>query len=56
MARGDKEDHARSTWFSNISETGWESITLLQLERDKIEISGSPWSRKSPMDMEPMID
>ena len=54
MARGDQED--QGTPGSVTSETGWESIMLLQLESTKIVTSGSPWSSKSLMDMETVID
>ena len=52
-ARGDEED--QGPLGSATSETGWELTMLLQFERHKIAISGSPWSPKSQMDMEPVI-
>ena len=54
MARGDEED--QGTHGSVTSETGWKSITLLLLNKHMIVISGGPWSPKSLMDMEPVID
>ena len=54
MARGDEED--QGTLGSATSETGWELTMLLRFQRHKIAISSSPWSPKSLMDMEPMID
>ena len=53
-ARRDKED--QGTLGSATSETGWELTKLLRFERHKIAIHGGPWSPKSLMDMEPMID
>ena len=50
----DKED--QGTPGSATSETGWELTMLLRFERHKIAISGGPWSPKSLMDMEPVID
>ena len=54
MARGDEED--QGTLGSATSETEWELTMLLQFERHEIAISGGPWSPKSLMDMEPVID
>ena len=45
----------RNTWFSNIRDwMGTDYATAV--ERHKIAISGGPWSPKSLMDMEPVID
>ena len=58
MTREDGEDQGASDSGSVTSETEWKLITgmLLWLISYKIAISGGPWSPKSPMDMEPMID
>ena len=53
-ARGDEED--QGTLGSATSETEWELTVLLRFERHKITISGRPWSPKSLMDMEPVLD
>ena len=53
-ARGDEVD--QGTLGSATSETGWELTMLLLFERHKTEISGNPWSPKSLMNMEPVID
>ena len=46
----------KGTPGSVTPETGWKLIMLLWLESHKITISGDPWSPKSKMDMEPVID
>ena len=53
-ARGDEED--QGTPGAATSQTGWKATMPLWLERHKIAISGGPWSPKSLMDMEPVID
>ena len=54
LIAGGEEDQGRPG--SLTSETRWESITLLWLKRHKIAISGGPWSPKSQMDMEHVVD